>query len=73
MLILYGMIKTVQPKNIIEIGSGFSSAVMLNTNEYCFDNKIELSFIEPYPQRLRKILNIQFLGLKRAGYGMKVI
>lgn len=55
-MVLYGMIKLIAPKNIIEIGSGFSSAVMLDVNEYIFNNEIQLHFIEPYPQRLRKIL-----------------
>lgn len=55
-LILYGMIRMTQPKNIIEIGSGLSSAVMLDTNEYVFNNEIKLHFIEPYSQRLKKIL-----------------
>lgn len=55
-LLLYGMIRRAQPENIIEIGSGLSSAVMLDVNEYIFDNKIRLHFIEPYPQRLKKIL-----------------
>lgn len=51
-ILLYSLIRHLQPKKIIEIGSGFSSAVMLDTNEHFFDNKIELTFIEPYPERL---------------------
>ena len=55
-IILYSMIRHFKPKNIIEIGSGFSSAVMLDTNEIFFDNKIDLTFIEPYPERLFSIM-----------------
>ena len=55
-LILYMMISELRPKNIIEIGSGFSSAVILDTNEYCFNNKINTVFIEPYPARLKTLL-----------------
>lgn len=51
-IVLFTMIRHNRPKKIIEIGSGFSSAVMLDTNELFFDNKIDLTFIEPYPQRL---------------------
>jgi predicted O-methyltransferase YrrM len=51
-IILYSIIRHFQPKKIIEIGSGFSSAVMLDTNELFFDNKINLTFIDPYPDRL---------------------
>lgn len=55
-MVLHGMIRLIAPQNIIEIGSGFSSAVMLDVNEYIFNNEIQLHFIEPYPQRLKKIL-----------------
>lgn len=53
---LYGMIMLNRPKHIIEIGSGFSTSVMLDTNEQCFDNKIDIECIEPRPQRLKKLL-----------------
>ena len=54
--VLHGMIRLLQPSRIIEIGSGFSSAVMLDTNEYYCGHKMELTFIEPYPARLRRLL-----------------
>ncbi len=53
---LYAMIRHLRPKRIIEIGSGFSSAVMLDTNERFFGNAIALTFVEPYPQRLYSLL-----------------
>jgi len=53
---LYSMIRTFQPKNIIEIGSGFSSALMLDTNVKDFDNKINCTFIEPYPEERLNLL-----------------
>ncbi|RKS45123.1 methyltransferase family protein [Gillisia mitskevichiae] len=49
-IILYSMIRHFKPKRIIEIGSGFSSANMLDTNELFFDNKIDITFIEPHPE-----------------------
>lgn len=55
-ILLYSMIRYFKPKRIIEIGSGFSSAVMLDTNELFFDNEISLTFIEPYPQRLFSLI-----------------
>ena len=56
-IILYSIIRHFKPKRIIEIGSGFSSANMLDTNDLFFDNKIDLTFIEPYPEeRLIPIL-----------------
>lgn len=53
---LFGIIHHFKPRQIIEVGSGFSSAVMLDTNELFFNNSMELSFIEPYPQRLNSLL-----------------
>lgn len=53
---LYGMIMLNKPKHIIEIGSGFSTSVMLDTNEHCFNNEIDIECIEPRPQRLKKLL-----------------
>jgi predicted O-methyltransferase YrrM len=46
------LIRHFKPRRIIEVGSGFSSALMLDTNELFFDNSIHLTFIEPYPERL---------------------
>lgn len=56
-ILLYSMIRHFKPKRIVEIGSGFSSAVMLDTNELFFNNKINITFIEPYPVRLNSLLN----------------
>lgn len=56
-IVLYSMIRHFKPKRIIEIGSGFSSAVMLDTNQRFFANEINLTFIEPYPERLYSLIN----------------
>jgi len=55
-IILYSIIRHYKPKKIIEIGSGYSSAVMLDTNEFFFKNQIDLTFIDPYSERLFSIL-----------------
>lgn len=54
-IILYSMIRHLRPKKIIEAGSGFSSAVMLDTNMIFFQDGIGCTFIEPYPERLLSI------------------
>jgi predicted O-methyltransferase YrrM len=56
-LTLYSMIREYKPKKIIEIGSGFSSAVMMDTNELFFTNEIEISFVEPFAERLKSLMN----------------
>ena len=54
---LFSIINEFKPQRIIEVGSGHSSAVMLDTNELLFENSIDLTFIEPYPEnRLLQIL-----------------
>lgn len=52
---LYTMLKHFQPNKVIEIGSGFSSALMLDVNQECRD--INLTFIEPYPARLYSLMS----------------
>ncbi|MGD0709856.1 MAG: class I SAM-dependent methyltransferase [Bacteroidales bacterium] len=55
-IILYSMIRHFKPERIIEVGSGYSSAVMLDTNELFFDNNIDLTFIEPNPEILFSLM-----------------
>lgn len=55
-LFLYSMIRHFRPRRIIEAGSGFSSCVMLDTNQRFFDGKIRIDLIEPYPDRLYSLL-----------------
>lgn len=56
-IFLYLIMRYYKPKRIVEVGSGFSSALMLDINEYYFDNQINLTFIEPFPKRLEKLVN----------------
>lgn len=55
-IFLHCMIRHLKPKKIIEVGSGYSSCVTLDTNELFFDNKISCTFIEPYPDLLLSLL-----------------
>jgi predicted O-methyltransferase YrrM len=55
-LTLHFMMRRLHPKKIIEVGSGFSSAVVLDTNDQFFNGSIECSFIEPYSERLKSLL-----------------
>jgi len=56
-IVLHTIIRKQKPKQIIEIGSGFSSAVMLDTNEHFFQNNIKLTFVEPYTERLFTLMS----------------
>lgn len=56
-LFLYGVMRHFKPKNIIEAGSGFSSAVLLDTNDRFFNGSIKLTIIDPNPDRLYSLMN----------------
>lgn len=56
-IVLFCMIRNFKPKRIIEIGSGFSSALLLDTNQHFFNSEIELTFIDPNPERLKSLLS----------------
>src|ERR1017187_3893106 len=53
--ILSAMMLLYRPRRIIEVGSGFSSAVMLDTCQHC-RLPVQLTFIEPFADRLRSLL-----------------
>lgn len=52
---LSGVIRKEKPRRIIEVGSGFSSAVMLDTLDQTHESA-RLTFIEPSPDRLDALL-----------------
>lgn len=52
---LFSMIQHFQPKKIIEIGSGNSSALMLDVREK-YDLQADLTFIDPFPQNLKRLI-----------------
>lgn len=56
-IFLYGFLRKHQPKKIVEVGSGFSSAVMLDTVDMFFSQKPEITFVEPHPDRLVNLLS----------------
>jgi hypothetical protein len=55
-IFLYSFLRKHLPKRIIEIGSGFSSAVILDTIDCFFSQRPDVTFIEPYPDRLISLL-----------------
>lgn len=47
-----------QPRRVIEVGSGFSSALLLDISDEHLDiSKMQISFIDPYPDRLRSLVS----------------
>jgi predicted O-methyltransferase YrrM len=54
--VLHYMLRHIEPRRIIEIGSGNSSACMLDTCEHYLEGKIDFTFIDINCNNLRKIL-----------------
>ncbi len=63
-LILQAMIRDRKPKRLIEIGSGHSSACSADTVDRYLDGNCALTFIEPYPERLRGLLGDRANGVR---------
>ncbi len=55
-IVFHCMIRYARPTRVIEIGSGYSSCVLLDTNEQFFDRSIACTFIEPYPDLLTSLV-----------------
>jgi predicted O-methyltransferase YrrM len=53
---LHLMMRHLKSKRVIEVGSGFSSAVMLDTADFLARDPIDFTFIEPFPDRLHGLL-----------------
>jgi hypothetical protein len=53
--VYYSILTTLRPKRIIEVGCGFSSAIALDVRDQELHD-LELTFIEPYPDRLYDLL-----------------
>lgn len=58
-IMLFCMIRELQPRRIIEVGSGHTSCLILDTNELFFGGGIECTFVEPYPELLLQLLRPQ--------------
>ncbi len=56
-MILFAMMRQLAPRRVVEVGSGFSSALMLDTDDRFLGSKTRFSFIEPYPDRLYGLLS----------------
>jgi hypothetical protein len=53
---LNAMLRRLRPRRLIEVGSGHSSCMTLDTNEFWFDGSIHCTFIEPHPKLLYSLL-----------------
>lgn len=54
---LYSILRLFKPKKVIEVGSGYSSAAMLDICDRFLGGEVKFTFIEPYAERLLGLLN----------------
>jgi hypothetical protein len=56
---LFYILRHIEPKRVIEVGSGLSSALMLDINDRFLNGSVHFTFIEPFPERLISLLHDQ--------------
>jgi predicted O-methyltransferase YrrM len=56
-VILYSLLRHLRPRRIVEIGSGYSSAEMLDISDRFFGSSVDFTFVEPHPERLYGLLS----------------
>lgn len=54
--ILYAFLRHFKTKRILEVGSGHSSALMMDLNERYLDHDLQLTFIDPHPENLHAFM-----------------
>jgi predicted O-methyltransferase YrrM len=58
-IILRAMIGAFRPRRVVEIGSGYSTACMLDSADEVGLDDLRITCIEPYPTRLKSVLREQ--------------
>jgi hypothetical protein len=54
--IYHSVLRELRPRRLVEVGSGFSSAIALDTADRHLPD-LEFTFVEPYPERLLGLLD----------------
>ena len=48
--VLFVMLRTIAPKRIVEVGSGYTTLLMADVNRRYLDSRVDITCIEPYPR-----------------------
>jgi len=56
-VVLAAILRWLMPRRLVEVGSGFSSALILDTNDRYLERQLRCTFIEPEPERLLGLLS----------------
>jgi hypothetical protein len=55
-IVLHAMLRHLRPRRVIEVGSGYSSAMLLDTVDGWLGGDTDVTFVEPYPELLHSLL-----------------
>lgn len=55
-LFLTLMLKHLRPRQLVELGCGFSSACTMDARDRYLDGRLDLTFVDPYPQLLESLV-----------------
>lgn len=66
-IVAHCMLRHLAPRRVIEVGSGYSSALILDTNDRFLDGRAQCTLVEPHPDRLRSLVG------DPAGAGVRMI
>lgn len=50
------MMRRLQPRRVVEVGCGYSSAALLDANDASFEGRIDFTFVDPDLAQLRRLL-----------------
>lgn len=56
-IMLHSLMRLARPRRVIEVGSGWSSCAMLDTNEQFLGNQALITCIEPFPELLLHLIS----------------
>jgi predicted O-methyltransferase YrrM len=54
-IFLHCMLRELQPRRIVEVGGGFSTAAILDTIEQFLGDDVRLACVEPHPERFESL------------------
>ena len=55
-LLLLGVLAESEPRRIVEVGSGWSTAALLDANDAALEGRAEVAVVEPYPELVRSLV-----------------
>ncbi|RDS83878.1 class I SAM-dependent methyltransferase [Dyella monticola] len=56
--VLFCMMRMLRPKRIVEVGSGYSTLLMMDVNERFLGSEVHITSIEPYPRPFLPIAEV---------------